>query len=46
MTDTNTARQDFEKALSEATTEEQAYDALCALTASPGDVDSCERGQN
>ncbi|MCG7622215.1 GAF domain-containing protein [Epibacterium sp. Ofav1-8] len=32
MTDTNTARQDFEKALSEATTEEQAYDALCALT--------------
>ena len=32
MTDTNTARQDFEKALSEATTQDQAYDALCALT--------------
>lgn len=34
MTNTNKARQDFEIALSEATTDKQAYDALCALTKS------------
>ncbi|GAB5433483.1 MAG: hypothetical protein EpisKO_28530 [Epibacterium sp.] len=32
MTDTHTARLNFEKALSDATTQDQAYDALCALT--------------
>ncbi|ABF65451.1 hypothetical protein TM1040_2719 [Ruegeria sp. TM1040] len=32
MTDTHTARLSFEKALSDATTQDQAYDALCALT--------------
>jgi len=32
MTDTHTARMNFEKALSDATTQDQAYDALCALT--------------
>ncbi len=32
MTNTQTARQDFEQALSAATTQAQAYDALCVLT--------------
>ena len=32
MTDITTARRSFEQALAVATTEEQAYDALCALT--------------